>query len=141
MRASTVSLSLAQRCARRRRCTAARALVPATLCAAAILLASALPTRVFVPRDVPAVALDLLEYAFHFGAFFVLTLVVLRLRPRRPAVAAIHWLPLAVIAGVAIGSELLQFLTRGRTPSVSDFIADLVGAALAFLVVVRGTRQ
>jgi VanZ family protein len=46
-----------------------------------------------------------------------------------------------VIAGVAIGSELLQFLTRGRTPSVSDFIADLVGAALAFLVVVRGTRQ
>ena len=141
MLASTVSLSLAQRCARRRWCAAARALVPAALCAAAILLASALPTRVFVPRGVSPVTLDLLEYAFHFGAFFVLTFVVLRLRLSRPGVSGIHWLPLAVIAGVAIGSELLQFLTRGRTPSVSDFIADLVGAALAFLVVMRGTRQ
>lgn len=63
-------------------------------------------------------------------AFFALVALVLRLLlPQTPV-----WRLSIVLAVLAVGTELLQFASDGRTPRVPDARDDMIGAGLGLWV-------
>lgn len=74
----------------------------------------------------------------HFAAFFVLTAVALwalgALRISFKRYPFISWLAIAYSALIGFAIEIRQAYVPGRTPSVADVMADLVGAAVMIVV-------
>jgi VanZ family protein len=104
---------------------------PALLQMAAIFFASSLPNLKRLPGDIP-------DYTAHFLGYIVLGLFVLR------GCAGARWVGITaratfrawlICAVYGATDELHQMFTPGRTPSVSDWVADALGAAAGVLTV------
>jgi VanZ family protein len=103
---------------------------------AAIFWASSLPT-------IPAVVRETSDLLLHFLAYAGLALLVIR------AVASGEWHRLThrswwrawlITAGYGVTDELHQWFVPGRYSSVSDWIADAIGAAVALGIVAIARR-
>jgi hypothetical protein len=112
-------------------------LLPLLLWIAIILWVASRPKATFLPTDMKSILgmpRELLQYPYHFGAFFVLAILF-----RRCVTPAMHglggWkiavLPLVGCAAVSVCSELLQLYVPTRTPAVRDLAVDQSGAVLA----------
>ncbi|MDP2401517.1 MAG: VanZ family protein, partial [Actinomycetota bacterium] len=107
--------------------------VPATLWAGAIFAVSSVPGSNLPPGPYAAPG--------HFVAYAILgTLIYIALRPRHLRPAAVS---LAIILASLYGAtdELHQAFVPGRTPDITDWGIDTLGAAAGVLVAVLGERQ
>ncbi len=91
------------------------------------------------PDPIAPVWLAVNDKLVHLGLYSVMggALAVgwLRSRPSPP-----HWLMMAVGALYGATDEWHQIMVPGRFPSWSDWIADLVGVVLGYLVVILVAR-
>ena len=110
-----------------------RAWGPAAAWATVLFLLSAWPD------PIAPVWLAVNDKLVHLGLYSVMggALAVgwLRSRPSPP-----HWLMMAVGALYGATDEWHQIMVPGRFPSWSDWIADLVGVVLGYLVVILVAR-
>jgi VanZ family protein len=110
--------------------------LPAVAWAAIIFLLSAQPQATFEKLGLTD---EFLSVAAHFVVYAVLmTLVSLALRhgsdrPRKD----IYLLAFVLVALYAISDELHQSFVPGRHTTVSDWLVDLLGAGLAWLLLAR----
>jgi hypothetical protein len=80
---------------------------------------------------------QLIQYAYHVSAFFILAVLFLRCFPSkssREGVCKSEIVSLFGSALIAVLSELVQLYVPTRTPGVRDFGLDLFGSILAVIV-------
>jgi hypothetical protein len=112
-------------------------LVPLLLWIALILWVASRPKATFFPGEVKTllgVPRELLQYPYHFGAFFILAVFFRRcLTPTFQALEQwkISVLSLIGCAAVSLVSELLQLYVPTRTPALRDLFVDQSGALTA----------
>lgn len=110
--------------------------LPALIWAAIIFFLSAQPQATFEKLGLTD---ELLSVAAHFVVYAVLmTLVSVALRhgstrPRKD----IYLLAFGLVALYAISDELHQSFVPGRHATVSDWLVDMLGAGLAWLLLAR----
>ena len=77
----------------------------------------------------------------HFAVVGLIHIMLFALLGGAASVALRHWpisLLLSLLVALAALSELVQFWIPGRTPRISDFTADVVGAVVGVAVVWGG---
>jgi len=119
----------------RSRRSAARAFAPAVAWTCLVLVATSMPGTV-----VPAVGPSWLDKVVHFGVYAVMAALWRhatrrsRLAARAPearrVVRGLGWLLVPALAIFAGLDELHQAWIPGRSPSLADWAADLVGIAV-----------
>jgi VanZ family protein len=116
-----------------------------------VVVASLLPPELFLGPDTGAtpdlrgplglVGLDKWLHALGYAVLAgTLVPAVAADRPGRRSLAGTVVVAFAVAAGVGLGVELLQWPHPGRTASLVDAAANLVGAAVGAAVAVVGRR-
>jgi VanZ family protein len=99
---------------------------------AAIFVASGIPELGPLPADVSDKTAHLVAYAV-LGALVIRAVSGARWAGCTPWAAAMAW-TVATVYGLT--DEWHQMFVPGRTPSVSDLVADAAGAALGVMAVV-----
>jgi VanZ family protein len=99
---------------------------------AAIFVASGIPELGPLPADVSDKTAHLLAYAV-LGALVLRAISGARWSGCTPWAAAAAW-AVAIVYGLT--DEWHQMYVPGRTPSISDLVADAAGAALGVMAVV-----
>jgi len=109
---------------------------PLVLWACAIFWMSSQPVVPHPGRRI-GIADDLTDYGGHilsFGLLAVLTWRVVRTRPgflRQVPLAAMPWLAGLLAAVYALTDEVHQSMVPGRTASIRDWLADVLGVLVA----------
>jgi hypothetical protein len=112
-------------------------LLPLFLWIALILWVASRPKATFFPAEMKTILglpRELLQYPYHFGAFFILAVLFRRCLP--PTLHSLSgWktavFPLVGCAAVSLCSELIQLYVPTRTPAVRDLAVDQSGAVIA----------
>jgi len=109
---------------------------------------SLLPRASYPKMDGQQLGASYLQYIYHFGQYFCLSLLVYGARrrdaeyaqtPERRGRILKH--AMLVIAVIALLDELVQVPAPTRTFAIPDLMADMAGGSLGLLVMHRGKRS